>query len=63
MKQNRQSNQKTTSNNNVWSASYTEPIGLNKLFEFNYAYTKNKNTSDKRTYDYNSSTDKFDSPT
>ena len=62
IKQNRQSNQKTTTNNNVWSASYTEPVGLNKLFEFNYAYTRNKNTSDKKTYDYNSSSDKFDSP-
>ncbi|MBK8953850.1 MAG: TonB-dependent receptor family protein [Chitinophagaceae bacterium] len=62
IKQNRQSDQKTTTNNNVWSASYTEPIGLNKLIELNYAYTKNVNTSDKKTYDYNSSTDKFDSP-
>lgn len=60
--QDRQTNQKTTTNNNVWSASYTEPIGLNKLIEMNYAYTRNKNTSDKETFDYNGSSKKYDSP-
>ena len=60
--QNRQTNQRTQTNNNVLSTSYTEPIGLNKLVEINYAYTFNKNTSDKKTYDYNSVSDKYDSP-
>jgi len=60
--QNRQTNQRTQTNNNVLSTSYTEPIGLNKLVEINYAYTFNKNTSDKKTYDYNSISDKYDSP-
>lgn len=60
--QNRQTNQKTTTNNNVFSTSYTEPFGLNKLLEINYAYTHNLNTSDKKTYDYNSVSDKYDNP-
>ncbi len=60
--QNRQSYQKTKTNNNVFSTSYTEPLGLNKLLEVNYAYTHNFNTSDKQTYDYNQGTAKYDSP-
>ncbi len=60
--QNRQTNQKTTTNNNVLSASYTEPFGLNKLLELNYAYTNNKSTSDKEAYDYNPGTKLYDNP-
>ncbi len=60
--QNRQTNQKTTSNNNAFSGTYTEPVGLNKLLELNYTYTHNLNTSDRITYDYNPGTDKYDSP-
>lgn len=60
--QDRQTNQKTRTSNNVFSTSYTEPFGLNKLLELNYAYTHNVNTSDKKTYDYNSASDKYDSP-
>lgn len=60
--QNRQTNQKTTTNNNVFSTSYTEPFGLNKLLEINYAYTHNLNTSDKKTYDYNTASEKYDNP-
>ncbi len=60
--QDRQTNQKTTTNNNVFSTSYTEPFGLNKLLELNYAYTHNLNTSDRKTWDYNSASDKYDSP-
>ncbi len=55
-----QNNQKINTNNNVLSTSYTEPFGLNKLLELNYAYTHNFSTSDRETYDYNSSTDKYD---
>ena len=48
------SEQETNSNNNVLSASYTEPVGLNKLIEVNYAYTNNQNNSDKKTFNYDS---------
>lgn len=41
------------------TASYTEPIGKNSLIELNYNYSYNKNTSNKVTYDYDSTTDKF----
>ncbi|HEX2631027.1 MAG TPA: outer membrane beta-barrel family protein, partial [Chitinophagaceae bacterium] len=58
--QNQQNKQKTTTNNNVLSTSYTEPFGLNKLLELNYAYTHNVSTSDRETYDYNSVTDKYE---
>jgi len=60
--QNQQNKQKTNTNNNVLSASYTEPIGLNKLLEFNYAYTHNLSESNKETYNYNSTTFKYDNP-
>lgn len=54
--------QKTTTNNNVVSASYTEPFGLNKLLEFNYAYTNNVSKSDKQTYNYDNTSGKYDDP-
>jgi hypothetical protein len=60
--QNRQSFQKTKTNNNAFSTSYTEPLGLNKLLELNYTYTHNLNTSDRKTFDYDIGTDKYDSP-
>jgi Outer membrane protein beta-barrel family/Carboxypeptidase regulatory-like domain len=60
--QNQNSNQDTKSNNNVLSVSYTEPVGLNKLLEFNYAYTYNKNQSDKETWNFNNSSGKYDMP-
>ncbi|HEY8388916.1 MAG TPA: outer membrane beta-barrel protein [Parasegetibacter sp.] len=50
--QNFRSTQETRANNNRISASYTEPIGLNKLLEFNYAYTHNKSRSDRKAFDY-----------
>ena len=37
--------------NNILSASYTEPIGRNKLIELNYSYTNNQSTSDRKAYD------------
>ena len=58
--QNQRNEQQTYTRNNVISASYTEPAGLNKLFEFNYAYTNNRNTSDKKTFNYNPSTGYYD---
>lgn len=54
------SSQKTRSHNNVVSASYTEPVGLNKLIEINYAYTNRQNTSDRKVYDFNNSSGKYD---
>ncbi|HEX4875767.1 MAG TPA: TonB-dependent receptor, partial [Chitinophagaceae bacterium] len=58
--QNQRNEQETFTRNNVISVSYTEPAGLNKLFEFNYAYTNNRNTSDKKTFNYNPSTGGYD---
>ncbi|NOT50913.1 MAG: TonB-dependent receptor [Chitinophagaceae bacterium] len=58
--QNQQNKQKTFTHNNTASVSYTEPIGLNKIIEFNYAYTNNASTSDKRTYNFNTTTGKYD---
>ena len=47
--------------NNTISASITESVGLGKVIEMNYAYSNNQSTSDRVTYDYNTSTGKFDS--
>ena len=58
--QDQRNTQNTKTRNNVISTSYTEPVGLNKLFEFNYAYTNNHNKSEKETYDYNISSGKYD---
>jgi len=58
--QNQQNKQTTSTHNNVLSFSYTEPVGKNKVLEFNYAYTHNANTSDKKTYDYNTGSGKYD---
>ena len=52
--------QENESGSNIISASYTEPIGRNKLLELNYAYSANNNISDKRTYDFNGSSGKYD---
>jgi len=60
--QNQVSRQKTTTNNNVISTSYTEPFGLNKLLELNYAYTNNHSTSDKEVDNYNVGSGKYDEP-
>ena len=57
---NQQAFQENESGSNTISASYTEPIGRNKLFEINYAYSGNNNISDKRTYDFNSGSGKYD---
>ncbi len=58
--QNRQNNQETKTNNNTYSVSYTEPVGLNKLLEFNYAHSNNYSQSDRSTFDYNSATGNYD---
>jgi hypothetical protein len=61
-RQDQQNNQTTNTHNNVISTSYTEPVGLNKLLEFNYAYTLNHNTSNKVTYNYDPFSEKYDDP-
>lgn len=58
--QNQQNKQETSTHNNTLSISYTEPIGKNKILEFNYAYTHNANTSDKKTFNYNSVSGNYD---
>ncbi len=60
--QNQQNSQNTQTHNNVISTSYTEPVGLNKIVEINYAYTRNASTSDKLTNNYNNSNGKYDLP-
>jgi hypothetical protein len=45
---NQQALQENKSGGNTISASYTEPIGSNKLFEINYAYSGTNNISDKK---------------
>jgi len=62
IKQNQQSNQTTHTHNNVISASYTEPLALNKVIEFNYAYTLNNNSSNKATYNFDPFSKKYDDP-
>lgn len=55
------STQETGSNNNVISASFTEPFGKNKILEFNYAYTNNSSTSDRDASNFNPVTKEYDS--
>ncbi|MFI5154959.1 MAG: outer membrane beta-barrel protein [Chitinophagales bacterium] len=55
-----QNSQLTNVNNNVLSLSYTESVGSGKLLEFNYAYTHNYNTSDRKAFNYDSTTNEYD---
>ena len=55
-----QSDQLNNGKSNVFSSSYTEPLGKNKLLEFNYAYSDSKNISDRSTFDYNTSSGEYD---
>ncbi len=55
-----QNSQLTNVNNNVLSLSYTESVGSGKLLEFNYAYTHNYNTSDRKAFNYDSMTQEYD---
>jgi hypothetical protein len=45
--------QETRSHSNVFSSSYTEPIGRNKIIEVNYAHSQTNSVSDKQTFNYN----------
>jgi outer membrane receptor protein involved in Fe transport len=62
IRQDQKNDQTTHTHNNVISTSYTEPVGLNKLLEFNYAYTLNHNTSGKSTYNFDPASTKYDVP-
>jgi hypothetical protein len=57
--QNLKTFQDTKANNNVFSTSYTEPIGNNKLLEFNYAYTYNRSISDRKGFDFDSTSQDY----
>jgi hypothetical protein len=63
--QDQTSGQRTRAFNNTLSASYTEPVGRNKIVEVNYAYTRNYSESDRNTMLFNVTTGKHDivSPT
>jgi len=54
-------NQLTHSFNNTISTSVTEMIGSDKIWELNYAYTINKSTSNYHTFDFDSTTQQYDS--
>lgn len=56
-----QNDQNTNSFNNTISTSFTEMFGKDKILELNYAYSNNQSESDRKTYDYNALTGKFDS--
>ena len=58
--QDQNARQKTSTNSNVVSSSYTEPLGKDKLLELNYAYSQNRNTSDKSTYNFDSTSGKYE---
>jgi Outer membrane protein beta-barrel family/CarboxypepD_reg-like domain len=60
LNQNQQSKQKTNGINNTVSTSYTEPVGKNKIIEINYAYSNNQNNSNRKTFDFNNTSAKYD---
>jgi hypothetical protein len=55
---------KTAGETNNYSAqlSYTEPLARDKILEVNYRHADNRNNSDRRTYDYNTTTGSYDRP-
>lgn len=56
---NQNNKRKSTNDNYGVSMSYTEPIGRDKIWEFNYGYNRNASESDRQTYDFDQSTGKF----
>jgi hypothetical protein len=58
--QDQESEQETEGVNHTLSTSYTEPIGRNKIMEFNYAYTNNHSTSDREVNSFNPASGKYD---
>jgi hypothetical protein len=60
IEQNFESTQKTKSNSNIITTSFTEMFGKKIVMELNYAYTNNHSNSDKDAFDYNKTTKLFD---
>lgn len=58
--QNQIAEQETRSHSNVFSSSYTEPIGRNKIVEVNYAHSNTNSLSDKQTFNYNNTSKAYD---
>lgn len=58
---NQNNKRKSTNDNYGVSMSYTEPIGRDKIWEFNYGYNRNASKSDRETYDYDPITRKYSS--
>jgi hypothetical protein len=53
------SRQRTESKNYSAGISYTEPLGRDKMLEFNYRYNKNENLSDRHVYDFDTVLGKY----
>jgi hypothetical protein len=60
IQQDQQTMQETKASNNVLSTSYTEPLAVGRILEFNYAYTQSESKSDQKAYDYNALSGKYD---
>jgi Outer membrane protein beta-barrel family/Carboxypeptidase regulatory-like domain len=59
--QHQRNDQATSSFNNTISTSFTEMLAVGKVLELNYAYSNNQSTSDRKTFDFNTGTGKYDS--
>ncbi|MES2774051.1 MAG: TonB-dependent receptor [Bacteroidota bacterium] len=59
--QQQRNDQNTSSFSNTISTSFTEMLGVGKVFEINYAYSNTQSTSDRKTFDFNSRTGDYDS--
>ncbi len=57
---NQKSIQENNSTNYGVTFSYTEPVGPDKVLEFNYSFNNSKNGSDREVYDINDMTGKYD---
>ncbi|MBD0374193.1 MAG: outer membrane beta-barrel protein [Flavisolibacter sp.] len=57
---NQKSIQENNSTNYGVTFSYTEPVGPDKVLEFNYSFNNSKNGSDREAYDINDMTGKYD---
>jgi len=44
------------------NVSYTEPLARNKIWEVNYGYNNNRTESDRRTYEYDAQSGKYERP-
>ncbi len=58
--QDQQTDLENIGNNSILGASYTEPIGKNKVMEFNYSHNNNMTESDNKTFRYNVATKRYD---